>query len=318
MKLPTRKSIKINDYSDSGFSAKVEGEGARFINRDGSFNAQKKGIPFFERFSFYHALITIEWWKFHLLVLVAFISINLLFGWIYLIIGVENLEGMRGATNLDKYFEAVFFSTQTLTTIGYGRVNPIGFLGNLVASAESLMGLMFLALATGVLYGRFSRPVGKIIFSAVAVVAPFKTNLGLMFRLANARNNQITNSDILVFLALRIMENGVSVRKFYELKLERTKINYLPLNWTVVHPIDENSPLFGFSKQDFDASDAEIMVSLNGFDDTYMQNIHSRTSYKHYEVEWNVKFQPMSAPSPDGMTTILDMRKISAIEKYTA
>ncbi len=306
-----KKRRAFTDYKDLGFSDKVSNQAGRAINKDGTFNIRKRGLNFLEHYSFFHALLTISWWKFLVIVLTTYFVLNVLFAFLYMITGYENLTGIAPGSFWQHFLEAFFFSTQTFTTVGYGRINPIGFMGNVVSAFESLVGLMSFALATGVLYGRFSRPVEKFIYSENLLVAPFKDQTGLMFRLANAKNNVLSNVQIEVMLSMSENDNGAISRKFYELILERKRINFLTLSWTVVHPMDENSPLFGFSEQDFKEADVELLILINGYDDTYGQNVHARHSYKFHEFIWNAKFTPMFKRSEDEQYTILELDKIS-------
>ena len=308
-----KKNFK--DYKDSGFGTGAGTQGGRFINKDGSFNVRKRGGNPLKRLSTYRALITMSWWKFMGNVFLFYALVNLFFALIYVAIGTDHLGGVSGITPAEKFLDAFFFSTQTLATVGYGRINPIGITANFVAAAESLVGLLCFALATGLLYARFSKPVAKIIFSDNMLVAPYEGGRALMFRMANAKNNQLTDVEVQVLLSLTVNENGNKLRKFYRLKLERDTINFLALSWTVVHPLDEESPLFGYSEADLQESDAEFMIPVKGFDDTYEQTVHTRRSYKYYEVIWNARFTPMYRRSENSDFTILELDSIGSYEK---
>lgn len=304
------------ENNDTGFSNKASSQAGRYVNKDGSFNIQKRGLPVMERISFFHALITMKWFKFFILVLCSYILLNLMFAGLYLLSGLENLSGMTPENPIGEFWEAFFFSTQTFTTVGYGRVNPVGMASNIISAAESLTGLLYFALATGVLYGRFSRPVEKFLYSDMMLITPYKDITALMFRIANAKNNVLSNVEIEPIMSMTITDdNGVASRRFFALKLERNRINFLTLSWTVVHPIDENSPLYGFTPQDLEESDAELLLLINGYDDTYAQNVHARQSYKWHEVVWNAKFKVMFHPSDDNQRTILDLDRINDIEQ---
>ena len=307
------KSIK--DYNDSGLSNLVANQGSRFLNKDGSFNVHKTGVPLMQRLSFFNALITMSWPRFLLIVVSTYFLLNLFFASIYYLIGIDHLAGATGRTPGEQFLEEFFFSAQTLTTVGYGRVNPVGLAANILASLEAMTGLLCFALATGLLYGRFSRPVANIIFSQKALVAPYRGGKGLMFRLANAKNNPLIDGEIQVLLGMVIEDNGTSSRRFYDLPLERKTVNFLTLNWTVVHPIDDKSPLVGLTAEDLAKADAEIMISLKAFDDTFAQTVNARHSYKFNEMEWNAKFRTMFERSPDGQTTILHLDHIGDFER---
>src|SRR5258705_4878383 len=254
---------KINN--DTGFGTNASDYGGRFINRDGTFNLRKEGMPFWERFSIYHSMLNLPRWKFIALIISFFLVINLLYTIIYLLIGTEEFTGLIATTNWEKVKEVYFVSTETFTTVGYGRVNPIGDGANLVAAIESMSGLLFFAIATGLIYGRFSRPRAHLAFSDNAVVAPYRDKTALMFRfVCYKEQHALTDVTVQVNLAMLIKENGKANYKYYELPLERHKIESLPMNWTVVHPIDEQSPLLGLSAEDMKAADVELYVLVRG------------------------------------------------------
>jgi inward rectifier potassium channel len=291
-------------YQDLGFGERAAEARVRLLNRDGSFNVRRKGLPFFTTFSAYHYLIQISWWKFNALVLFSYVLANALFGAVYMAIGTAGLNGIDGHSIAERYLQSVFFSTQTFTTVGFGRIAPVGTLANIVAAFESLTGLLSFALATGLIYGRFSRPVARIIFSRNAVVAPYNNVTGFMFRVANQRANQLIDVTATVTLSRLEDIDGRKARRFHELDLERDRVNFFHLSWTVVHPIDQHSPLFGVTKDLLDESDAEFLIIIKGFDDTFSTNVHTRSSYKSREVVYNGKFQSIIRTGTDGVTEI--------------
>jgi inward rectifier potassium channel len=298
-----------NNTDDLGFGTKGTD---RSMNKDGSFNVKRLGEPKFRSYEIYHELITMSWPKFILLILLNYTVANLLFAAIYFFIGTEHLSGMDGSTSgAHRFMEAFFFSSQTLTTLGYGRVAPVGAKASSVAAIESMLGLLGFALATGLLYGRFSRPQAKIIFSEHAIIAPYKGGAGLMFRTANMRRNQLIEVEIDVTMAY--FEKGANIRSFTALPLERRKINLFPLSWTIVHPIDENSPFFGVSEEELNDMKAELIILMKAFDDTFSQTVYSRSSYKSTEIKYGRKFLPMFFVQENGHTQI-DFRLIDAME----
>jgi inward rectifier potassium channel len=196
--------------------------------------------------------------------------------------------------------------------VGYGRVNPVGDGANFVAAIESMSGFLSFALATGLIYGRFSKPKAYLTFSEHALISPYKDKTGLMFRFASYKdNNVLTNVEIKVNIAFQVQENNQAVYKFYDLELERSRVESLPMNWTVVHPIDEMSPLAGFNSEDMKASDVELYVLVRGFNDIYSNYVLQRTSYTYEEIRFNRKFIPMYRESDDGKTTILELHKLN-------
>jgi inward rectifier potassium channel len=213
------------------------------------------------------------------------------------------------------FLNSFFFSVQTFTTVGYGRLNPTGDIESFIAGIESLTGLMGFALATGLLYGRFSRPNAKIIYSKNAIIAPYKGINAFEFRIANARDNQLIEVDIQVMLSMNDKSKGREGKRiFHNLQLERAKVTFFSLTWTIVHPIDNESPLNGMTEKELKEADAEFLILLKAFDDTFSQTVHSRSSYKYNEVIWGASFKSVYLDSPVGVSTI-DMRIIHEIEK---
>ena len=240
-----------------------------------------------------------------------YVLINIFFALIYYIIGVEHLTGIDQSDPLNEFIDVFFFSSQTFTTVGYGRIAPVGFLASLIATFEAFLGLLTFAIATGLFYGRFSRPRAYLRFSDIAVIAPFEDRTALMFRLAPYKNNALTDAEVVLAVGIEITENGETKSNFYRLETQLAKINSLALNWTVVHKIDENSPFFGFSDDDFKHTDLEIIVHIRAFDEVFSNTVVQRSSYLSDEVIYGAKFAPMYYPDEDGDTTVLDLEKIN-------
>ena len=311
----TRRFQVKGDLNDLGFGSKVSQEiSNRFLNRDGSFNVQRRGLSFLRSLSMYHALLTMSWWRFHLVVACAFVTANAVFAAGYVLSGPAVLSG-AGATSLaDRLLNAFFFSVQTFTTVGYGQLVPQGFVANVLATLDVFAGLMGFALATGLVFARFSRPTAKIMFSRSAVIAPYGDGRGLMFRIANERSSQLIHVEVKVLFA-RLVQNGARrQRRFDELSLERRQVEFFPLHWTIVHPIDANSPLHGLRAEDLQESDAEFLVLLLAFDETFAQTVHSRSSYKYHELIWNAKFSNILQHQDDGRLAV-DLHRLSDIER---
>ena len=229
-----------------------------------------------------------KWSHFFGYIILGYFSVNLLFASIYSVIGVENLTGTQGMNPIEQFMEAFFFSAQTITTLGYGRVAPLGLPANIVAAIESLLGLLFFALATGLLYGRFSKPISKIKYSNKAVIAPYHDMNGFMFRLINPKKNELFDVEMNVSVSMK--RPNSQLRDFHILELEREKVRFFPAMWTVVHPIDKKSPLYGLDKTDFFEKDFEFIAMLKAFDESSGQMVYSRSSYKPKEIEWGQKF----------------------------
>lgn len=316
--MPLLKQInpvpRLND--DTGFSTTGVINGSRFINKNGTFNLHKRGWTFFDRFSIFYTMISLPLWQFITIIVIFFFSINLLYTSIYEWIGTGQFIGFIDNTSSGRFKELYFFSTETFTTVGYGRVNPVGDAANLVAAVEAMSGFLSFALATGLIYGRFARPRAHVAFSDHAIISPYKDKTALMFRfVCYKQNHALTDVTVQVNLAMMIRENGEAKYKYYSLALERGKIESMPMNWTVVHPIDDQSPLFGFTSEDLAASDMEIYVLIRGFNDVYGNTVQQRTSYTYQEIRYNRKFIPMYHETANG--TVLELHKLSKHEAVT-
>lgn len=306
--------LKTNN--DTGFGTNVSGYGGRFINRDGTYNLKKTGVSFWDRLSLFHTMLNMPLWKFVTVIVIFFLLINLLYTLIYYLLGAEGFTGMIANDKWDVFWELYFFSTETFTTVGYGRVNPVGGSVNMVAAIEAMSGFLSFAVATGLIYGRFAKPKSHIVFSDHALISPYQDKKALMFRIATYKDNHnLADAEIKVNMALQVQENEKTTYKFYELPLERSKVDTLMMNWTVVHPIDERSPLLDLAPEDYKTADVEVYVQIRGFDDVYSTNVIQRTSYTYDEIIFDAKFAAMYHESEDGKTTILELDKLSKYNK---
>jgi inward rectifier potassium channel len=282
MKEMTRK------YNDFGLGNKSNSRGYRAINKDGSFNIEKVNVPYFDKLSFFHELVTMSWTRFLFYVVIGYFLINIIFAGLYIIIGIEHLTITPPDNFIAVFSEAFFFSAQTITTLGYGRVAPVGIAANIVAAVESMLGLLSFALATGLLYGRFSKPISKIKYSHHAVIAPYQDMNAFMFRIVNPQKNQLY--DVQATVRVSFKRPHSELRDFYSLELERSMVSFFPSVWTIVHPIDESSPLHGLKDVDFKSNEVEFIVMINAFDESASQPVYSRSSYVADEVKWGQKF----------------------------
>lgn len=307
-----RKKIKQENAENSGFGSRASG---RFINKDGLPNVRRRGVNVFNRLSWYHTMLNLSSFRFITYLVMMYILINLVFACIYYLIGVEHLTGIYKSNPLDEFIDVFFFSSQTFTTVGYGRIAPIGFLASLVATFEAFLGLLTFAIATGLFYGRFSRPRAYLRFSDIAVIAPFQGVTALMFRLAPYKNNALTDADVTLSTAIEINEDGTTKSNFYRLETQLSKINTLSLNWTIVHKIDENSPFAGFTADDFKNTNIEIIVHVRAFDEVFSNTVVQRASYVSREIIYGAKFLPMYYPDEEKDSTVLDLDKINEYQK---
>lgn len=298
-------------YNDLGLDIKSNPGGYRALNKDGSFNVLKRNVPFFERLNSYHSLVTMPWLRFFSIIILVYFVLNLIFATLYLAIGLEHLSGIAGETLPEQFMEAFFFSSQTITTLGYGRVAPIGFLANIVAAVESMLGLLTFALGTGLMYGRFSKPTANIKYSKYAVMSPYRDINGFMFRVVNPKNNQLV--EVEVTLTLSFKREDSDTRDFFTLETERQKVVFFPTMWTVVHPVNESSPLHGISQADLHAKDAEFIVMIKAFDESFSQTVYSRSSYKASETKWGEKFVYLTQRHGSGV--VIDVSRIDETVK---
>jgi inward rectifier potassium channel len=299
---------------DPGLTNQYAGPLQRTINRDGSLNVQRRGLNSFAGNLYLH-LVNMSWPRFLVLVAIAYLLMNTLFATIYLSLGQGALHASERDLGLGEFARAFFFSVQTLTTVGYGALYPYGTAANVMAAIEAACGLMGFALATGLLFARFSRPSAKLVFSRGMVVAPYREITGLEFRIANMRRNVLMEVEADVMLMTVEQDtDGVMKRKYVELKLERRQVFFLALTWTIVHPIDETSPLWGKTREDLERVQAEMIVLIKGFDDTFSQVVHARYSYRWDEIEWSAKFVPAFYPAPEGHM-VLDISKVGEIAR---
>ncbi|MBI5857075.1 MAG: Inward rectifier potassium channel Irk [Sphingobacteriales bacterium] len=302
----------LKSEENTGYSAKTTDSAGRFYSRTTqTANVTKKGLGFFNRLSWYHTLLGMKTGKFLLLIFLGYVMINMFFAGIYYIIGIENLGGVITGSPLKNFSEVFFFSAQTFTTVGYGRIHPTGFAANAVATFEAFIGLLSFALATGLFYGRFSRPRAFVRFSHNALIAPYKDGTALMFRMAPYKNNNLSDLKADVMIAMQVDENGSMRNKFYDLTLEFDTLNSLALSWTIVHPVTEDSPLYGLSESDLKNTKLEVLVFLKAFDEVFSNTVMTRYSYVTNEIVWGAKFNMMFYPDTDKSKTILDLAKLN-------
>lgn len=308
-----KKSIFSFKSSELGFGNKnIEGQ-TRFLNKDGSVNIRRKGKNILENFDVFHFMINVRWSYFFFLVILSYLIVNAIFASIYYYLGAENFGNLNALTSIEKFEELFFFSAQTLTTVGYGYVYPHSASVSTVAAIESLLGLLIFALATGILYGRFSKPKASILYSENMLLSPYKDISALMFRVANSKQNELVEIEAQLIVSMLNLETNSRV--FLSLNLERNKISFLALNWTIVHPIDESSPFWEMTPEEIKNTKPEFLVLLKAMNDTYSQTVYSRSSYKAEEIAFGAKFKPM-IPTPDRKgKSILDITGLSDYNK---
>jgi inward rectifier potassium channel len=276
---------------DPGLTQQFTGLLRRIINQDGSFNVRRRGESWRD-FHLYLPLVNISWPRFLLIVSAAYIVVNTVFALLFFLIGPAELHGAEASNEWGRFLNDFFFSSHTLTTVGYGNIAPAGVAANLVAMLASMTGLMGFALATGLLFGRFSRPSARIGFSERILVVPYQEGMSLQFRIVNKRPNVLTEIQANVLLMTVTAGEGGPVRKYEPLNLERPSVYFFPLTWTVVHPIEESSPMWGKTAVELERLQAEFLILIKGFDDTFSQSVNARYSYRYEDVEWGARFTP--------------------------
>ena len=293
---------------DLGLSGRIaQSRQERMMRSDGSFNIERLGENFWESLTIYQHLLCARWPVFWLYVLCAYGAVNLLFAALFVAAGPDAIQGGEPGAH---WYNAIFFSVQTMATIGYGQMTPRGTLANLLVSLEALVGLMGFALATGILFARFSRPTAHILRSAQAIIAPYQDKTALMFRIANGRRSQLI--EIRATVTLSRMEGDK--RRFHQLTLERAQVNLLPTQWVIVHPIDAESPLFGLDDAAIHASDPEVFVMISALDEAFSQQVHTRFSYADEEIVYGAKFRDVFGTTAKGVVSI-DLSRLSEIDR---
>ncbi len=289
-----------------------EQSGERFLNKDGSFNVYRQNLGW-QSISLYSSLLTTPWSRFFLAMGGLYLGLNALFGALYFGLGAGALseEPLRG---MGRYLACFFFSVQTFGTIGYGHVYPLSVAANLVVTLEAFVSLLGVALATGLLFARFSRPQSRILFSRHAVIAPFQGGQALMFRLVNGRRSQLVNARVeVVHTQFELLPDGRRVRRFTPLELERAQVTLLPLAWTVVHPITPQSPYWHLAPEALAQTDAEVLVIFSATDEAVQQSVSARSSYKFHELRWNERFVDLYRRSREGQLAI-DVERLHETE----
>lgn len=303
----------VKKVKDPGLGHKSQKNIRGIINKDGSSNV----IHINKKFNvddLYTYFVELSWLRFFFFVFLGYTFLNMLFGFIYTLIGIEQITPSKG-NFFDDFLNGFFFSAQTLTTVGYGGIAPKGVTANIIAAFEAMIGLLSFSFITGLLYGRFAKPRAAIRFSDNLVLRDFKNGTALMFRLINSRKTVMIEPEIKVTLSINEKDELEKYqRNYYRLKLERDNIMYLPTVWTIVHEIDGESPLNKYSKKEIEKMDAKVYILLRYHEESFGQNVYQATSYDFSNLEIDMKFSPSSSFDEDGYT-ILNHEKLSDVER---
>jgi len=298
---------------DLGLGGKMsERSRVRLVNHDGTFNVRRNDFGPFHPYNAYNTLLSLSIPRLLGLMALGYVLANVFFAALYWLDGPGALTGAADSP-LGRFEDCLFFSVQTLATIGYGRLVPATRAANVLVALEALVGLLGFAILAGLLFARFTRPTAKIAFSTTALVAPYEGGWALMFRLVNLRNNSLTDVRAVVSFARWSMVDGVRSREFDALALERDSIMFMPLHWVIVHPITDTSPMRGMTPESFAASEPEFVCLLTGDDETFAQTVHAKTSYDKNDIVWGAKFSDMYTADTDHVA--IDMGRLSTFER---
>ncbi len=300
---------KLRDDLGIGRVAAEVGRG-RFLNKDGSFGSQREGLGFLESFSPFYWMLSASWPVFFAVMALGFLVVNLIFAGLYVLLGSDSL---MASVKMSVFERAFFFSVETLSTIGYGHIVPQSIAAHWLSTVQAFTGVLGVALITGLLFAKFSKPSSRVLFSQQALIAPFQGGQGLMIRLTNGMKNEIIELQAQITLSKFETVNGVRSRHYYPLALERSSVVFMPLAWTLVHPITSDSPLWGMTLAQLTQSTPEFLVVIHAVDDIVYQRITARTSYGAEELVWNAKFSDIYVHRDDGALRI-DVRRLSTYQ----
>lgn len=295
--------------TDPGFGTTAGSSHARIVNREGMMNVKRSGGRLDIGDLYHEALIT-SWVRFMLFTVAVYTVANVLFAAVYLIIGIEHIHGTTTGSWIHNFGQAMFFSAQTLTTVGYGVLSPGSPWVSTIAAIEAMFGLLMFGVFTGLAFGRFSRIRPKFSFSENILLAPYREQQNaLMIRLVNERDGAIMDARASMMLVVEYFEDDRLKRRFYDLTLEISHVRSLALSWTLVHPIADDSPLKTLSQQDLERVHAEVIVVIHAYDDTVGQPFYSRMSWRAEDLVVGAKFTPMFHDNEDGVVSI-DLKKV--------
>lgn len=300
-----------NEIKDPGIGTKIDEKVRRMINSDGSYNVIKKGSTKGIRDIFKY-LVEISWTWFFTILFVGYIIFNLIFSIIYLYFGSENILGVS-PDNGPIFFQTFFFSIQTFTTVGYGTLAPMGIATQIVAAIEAFVGFMSFSLATGLLYGRFSRPRSKLKFADNFVFSKYEDGYSFKFKLTNLRDVVLQDVEAkIITMFNKENKEGNMVRTYYELSITLPKIDIMALTWTLVHKIDKESPFWGKTKEEIMKQHPEFLIFVNGFDEIYSERTRARKSYIVDDIIWNKNFATNFKSLENGKL-IMDVRDLNNV-----
>jgi len=277
--------------------------------RLGSYEFKKLGVSRFDIRDPYHLAITLTWPGYLSALLVLYFSVNLLFAVLFWLVPGSVANARPGS-----FTDALFFSIETIGTVGYGEMYPATLYGHLIASTEILCGLAFTAILTGLTFVRFSRPRANLVFAPNPVVAMHDAKPTLMLQVGNGRPSVLTDATAKLNVVLSESDaDGRLLRRAQELRLERAHIPLFPLSWTLMHVLDEKSPLYGYDRRRVLEAVVWIFVTLEARDPTLATVVHEIRTYAPEDIRFGVRYRDAIAIGDDGLP-VLDLRTIGTLE----
>ena len=263
----------------------------------------KIGAARFNWHDAYHTIMSLTWPQFFSGAVILYTLVNVAFATAYWL-------GQNAVNNAASFIDCFFFSVETLATVGYGNMSPATLYGHAVATVEIMTGMLSLAVITSLVFARFSKPTARVLFSRVAVIAEYEGQPALMFRVANQRKSYIVEASATVVL-LRDEEtsDGHSLRRFHDLKLDRSRSPLFPLSWQLMHRIDESSPLYGVDAQAFEDGDMRLSVTISGIDETFAAGVTARHSYAHEDLVFGRRFADIFSEGDHPRHLYIDMTR---------
>jgi len=307
MPSPSQVPSDARRANDPGLASSFERPLERLMAKDGSFRVDRVGRLTGPSEGFV-ALATMPIARLVATFVAGYLAMNLVFGSLYMLVGVEHIGNADLGSLGGRWLSAVGMSVQTLTTVGYGSLYPTSAVTWLLAACEGVFGILGFSLIAAVVFARFARPTARLAYSSHALVAPFRDGWSLQVRLANRRNALLVEVEARLLLAMADIDASVERLQYFALPLQFDKVSFLPLSWTLVHPVTPESPLAGMSLDDLRARRAELLLIVKGIDEGYMQPVITRHSFRHDEIIWGARFVPAYGVR-DGMPR-LDLSKI--------
>jgi inward rectifier potassium channel len=274
----------------------------------GQTEVTKLGVHRYNWHDTYHIIMSLTWPQFFAGAVTVYLLANCVFATAYYI-------GDHAINNAHSFTDCFFFSVETLATVGYGNMSPATFYGHCVATAEIISGMLSMAVITSVVFARFSKPTARIMFSRVAVISNQNGLPTLMFRVANERRSYILEAVASVVLIRdEKSAEGATLRRFYDLRLERSRSPMFALSWQIMHTIDETSPLYGVTAQAIEEGDMRFAVTLSGMDETFAAAVTARHSYAHEDILFERRFVDIFSEGEHRRHLYVDLGRFHEVE----